>query len=55
VADQPWARAAAARLEEIRGSLRETHVGALLGTGAFDRALAELATALADEPLRERL
>jgi DNA-binding SARP family transcriptional activator len=43
------------RLEEIRGSLRETHVGALLGTGAFDRALAELETALADEPLRERL
>jgi DNA-binding SARP family transcriptional activator len=34
VADQPWARAAAARLEEIRGSLRETHVGTLLGTGA---------------------
>jgi DNA-binding SARP family transcriptional activator len=55
VADQPWARAAAARLEEIRGSLRETHVGTLLGTGAFDRALAEPETALADEPLRERL
>ena len=54
-ADQQWARAAVARLEEIRGRLRETHVGALLGAGAIDRALAELEIALAEEPLRERL
>ena len=47
--------AAVARLEEIRGRLRETHIGALLGTGALDRALAELEIALAEEPLRERL
>jgi hypothetical protein len=35
--------------------LRETHIGALLGTGAIDRALAELEISLAEEPLRERL
>ena len=39
--------AAVARLEEIRGGLRETHIGALLGLGARDRALAELEVALA--------
>jgi hypothetical protein len=44
-----------ARLAEIHGRLRETHIGALLGTGAIDRALAELEIALAEEPLRERL
>jgi DNA-binding SARP family transcriptional activator len=38
-ADQEWARAAVARLEEIRGRLREAHIGALLGVGAVDRAL----------------
>lgn len=54
-ADTPWARAAVARLEEIRGRLRETRVGALLGVGSVDRALAELEVALAEEPLRERL
>ena len=54
-ADRPWAAPATARLEEIRGHLRETHVGALLATGAADRALAELEAALAEEPLRERL
>lgn len=54
-ADQQWARAAVARLTEIRGRLRETHIGALSGTGAHDRALAELEVALVEEPLRERL
>jgi DNA-binding SARP family transcriptional activator len=54
-ADRPWAAAATARLEEIRGRLRETHVGALLATGAAERALTELEAALAEEPLRERL
>ncbi|GAA1838821.1 hypothetical protein GCM10009836_17300 [Pseudonocardia ailaonensis] len=54
-AEQEWARAAVARLEEVRDQLRETHIGALLGTGATDRALAELETALAATPLRERL
>lgn len=54
-ADKPWARPAVARLLEIRGRLRETHVAALLGTDAADRALAHLETALDEEPLRERL
>jgi predicted ATPase/DNA-binding SARP family transcriptional activator len=54
-ADQEWARAAVARLEEIRGRLREAHIGALLGVGAVDRALGELEVALAEEPLREQL
>ena len=54
-ADQQWARAAVARLEEIRGRLRETLIGALLGIGAPGRALEELEVALAEEPLRERL
>ena len=53
--DQQWARAAVARLEEIRGRLRETLIEALLGTGALGRALDELEVALAEEPLRERL
>ncbi len=55
VADEPWARAAVARLEEIHGQLRETHIGALLATGAVDRVLADVETALGEEPLRERL
>lgn len=54
-ADEPWARAAVARLEEIRGQWRETLVGALVGLGAVDRALVELESAIAEEPLRERL
>src|SRR5215212_2934677 len=54
-ADQEWARAAVARLEEIRGRLREAHIGALLGVGAVDGALGELEVALAEEPLREQL
>jgi predicted ATPase/DNA-binding SARP family transcriptional activator len=55
VADHQWAGAAVARLEEIRGGLRQTLIGALLGLGSHDRALAELEIALAEEPLRERL
>lgn len=54
-ADEGWARAAVARLDGVRSGLRETHVGALLGTGAPEQALGELETALAEEPLRERL
>ena len=54
-ADEQWARAAVARLEEIRGRLRVTHIAALLGAGATDRALAELEVALAEEPLQEQL
>jgi predicted ATPase/DNA-binding SARP family transcriptional activator len=54
-ADHDWARPAVAALEETRARLRETHIGALLGAGLPDRALAELDAALAAEPLRERL
>jgi predicted ATPase/DNA-binding SARP family transcriptional activator len=54
-ADEPWAAAAVGRLEELFGQVRETHIGALLATGAPDEALAELESALADHPLRERL
>ncbi|NMO88218.1 BTAD domain-containing putative transcriptional regulator [Actinomycetospora sp. TBRC 11914] len=54
-AEQDWAHAAVARLDAVRAGLRETHIGALLGTGAPEQALGELETALAEEPLRERL
>ncbi len=54
-ADEDWAHAAVARLDAVRAGLRETHIGALLGTGAPEQALGELETALAEEPLRERL
>ncbi|MHC1559241.1 BTAD domain-containing putative transcriptional regulator [Actinomycetospora sp. C-140] len=54
-ADEPWARAAVARLEETHGQWRETLIGALVGLGAVDRALVELESAIAEEPLRERL
>jgi len=54
-ADAPWAAAAVARLEELHAQVRESHIGALLDTGAVARALVELETAIADHPLRERL
>lgn len=54
-ADAPWTSAAVARLDELREQLRETHIGALLATGATEPALAELEIALAEHPLRERL
>jgi predicted ATPase/DNA-binding SARP family transcriptional activator len=54
-ADEPWAVAAVARLDELHSQIRETHIGALLASGATDQALAELTTALAEHPLRERL
>lgn len=54
-AGAPWAAAATARLEELHAQLDETHIGALLVTGAPERALVALETALAGNPLRERL
>ena len=54
-ADAPWATAAVARLEELHAQVRETRIGALLGSGAIDRALVELEAAVAEHPLRERL
>ncbi|WP_433503554.1 BTAD domain-containing putative transcriptional regulator [Pseudonocardia halophobica] len=55
VADASWAAAAVARLEEVRGQLRELLAEALLGTGSPQRALLELEPAVAETPLRERL
>jgi predicted ATPase/DNA-binding SARP family transcriptional activator len=55
VSDESWAAAAVARLEELHGQVREYHIEALLGVGEPQRALADLETALADHPLRERL
>lgn len=54
-ADEPWAAPAVARLEELHAQARETLIGALLATGARERALVEVETALAEHPLRERL
>ncbi|ODU06306.1 MAG: hypothetical protein ABS81_05110 [Pseudonocardia sp. SCN 72-86] len=54
-ADASWASAAVARLDELHEQVRETHIGALLATGATEPALAELEIALAEHPLRERL
>src|SRR5690348_3560449 len=55
VADEPWARPAVARLEELRAQVRERHVAALLAIDDPERALVELTSAIADDPLRERL
>lgn len=55
VADEPWARPAVARLEELRAQVRERHVAAMLAVDDPERALVELTSAIADDPLRERL
>jgi predicted ATPase/DNA-binding SARP family transcriptional activator len=55
VADEPWAGAAGARLEELHAQVRERQAEALLALGEPQRALLELETAIADAPLRERL
>ncbi|MFW3169737.1 BTAD domain-containing putative transcriptional regulator [Geodermatophilus sp. CPCC 206100] len=55
VADEPWATAAVARLEELRDQVRELLVEALLAAGAPDQALLEVGAAVAETPLRERL
>ncbi|MBV9922550.1 MAG: winged helix-turn-helix domain-containing protein, partial [Pseudonocardia sp.] len=54
-ADASWARPAVTRLEELRALVRERHVEALLAVGDPGQALVELTSALADDPLRERL
>ena len=55
LADEPWAQPVVARLEELHDQVRERHVEALLAVGDPERALVELATAIGDAPLRERL
>lgn len=54
-ADTAWAQTATARLDELHAQVGETHVEALLATGAAERALVALESALAANPLRERL
>ena len=53
--DEPWARPAVARLEELHGQVRERRIEALLAVGDPERALVELEPAIAADPLRERL
>ena len=55
LSDEEWAAPAVARLEELRDQVRELLVEVLLAGGAPDRALLELETAVADNPMRERL
>lgn len=55
VADEPWAAAAVARLRELRSQVEECRIEALLAVGDPQRALLDLESALAEEPLRERL
>ena len=55
VADEPWARAAVTRLDELHAQVRERRIEALLAVGAPDRALVDLVSAIGDAPLRERL
>jgi DNA-binding SARP family transcriptional activator len=55
LSDEPWARPAAARLEELHTQVRERRIEALLAVGDPERALVELEPVIAAEPLRERL
>ncbi|WP_277439266.1 BTAD domain-containing putative transcriptional regulator [Streptomyces sp. SPB162] len=52
-ADEPWARAETARLEELRRSARELRVAAGLRSGAAAKAVPEAELLTREEPLRE--
>ncbi|MCW2526593.1 MAG: hypothetical protein JWM76_1453 [Pseudonocardiales bacterium] len=54
-ADDEWAAAAVARLEEMRAQVQEHHIDALLAVGQPERALTELEALLSQMPFRERL
>jgi predicted ATPase/DNA-binding SARP family transcriptional activator len=54
-ANQPFARAEAARLEELRAVAREDRVAADLALGEHSAVIAELQQTVAEQPLRERL
>lgn len=54
-AEQPWARATAVRLEEMRLSAVEARLAAEVDAGLASAALAELAALVEEHPLRERL
>jgi predicted ATPase/DNA-binding SARP family transcriptional activator len=55
LADQPVARTAVPRLEELRLRALELHVDARLGLGEHDALVPELEALVAAEPYRERL
>lgn len=55
LADQAWAEAEAARLDELRLSAIEARYQALLDTGQHQRVVGDLERAVADHPLREGL
>ncbi len=55
LADQSWAEAEAARLDELRLSAIEARYQALLDTGQHQRVVGDLERAVADHPLREGL
>jgi predicted ATPase/DNA-binding SARP family transcriptional activator len=55
VADEEWAAAPIARLQELYGQLHEQRVEALLRIGAPERAIGELEALIARLPYRERL
>ncbi|MGH9157253.1 MAG: AfsR/SARP family transcriptional regulator [Acidimicrobiales bacterium] len=52
---EPFARAKAARLEELRAVAEEDRLEAVLATGGHDRAVADLEVAVGVRPRRERL
>jgi predicted ATPase/DNA-binding SARP family transcriptional activator len=54
-AEQPWARAYAARLEEMRLSAVEARLAQEIDAGLASAVLAELAALVEEHPLRERL
>jgi DNA-binding SARP family transcriptional activator len=53
-AEQPFARAEAARLDALRESAAEDRVAAVLALGHHHEAIADLETLVAEQPLRER-
>ena len=54
-ADEEWAQAAVARLDEMRAQLQEQRLSGLLATNAVDTVLADLQQAIATTPYRESL
>ncbi|HEU5152520.1 MAG TPA: BTAD domain-containing putative transcriptional regulator, partial [Iamia sp.] len=55
LADEPWARGPAVRLEELRLAATETRFGLLLDTGRHAVAVGDIEAAATAHPLRERL
>ena len=53
--EQPWARATAVRLEELRLSAVEDRLAQEVDSGLASAVLAELAALVEEHPLRERL